>query len=469
MAKNYDALADSVVELVGGKDNVRSVVHCITRLRFNLKDKSAVELDEIKKIPGTMGAQWAGDQLQIIIGQDVDKAYDAICKKYAFPHTAVTTSRPQSVPLVNSMPLTVLVCLFSICALSASISIFIAPIIPVMIACGMLKALLQVLSYAGVLSVDGSTYNVLSVVGDVGFYFLPVIIGYTAAKKFNVNVFIGMALGACLIHPNFTAMINAGDPITLFGLPVYSGYYPSSIFPMILTIAVAAPIEKFINKVIPSSLRYVLVPTLTLMVVAPLELIVLAPLGAYAGSYLAAAIVWLYNATGFIGCAILAAIYPLIIMTGMHTATSPYIFSALATYGYEPLILPTMHISNYNQIAACLAVGLKSKDSTLKQSAFSCALTALIGGVTEPALFGITIPLKTPLYGCMIGGLVGGAVLGLKKVVVYSLPGAGTIFGLPAYIGGGSLSNLMWMGICIVIGMVSTFVATMVLYKPEQK
>ena len=176
-------------------------------------------------------------------------------------------------------------------------------------------------------------------VGDVGFYFLPVIIGYTAAKKFNVNVFIGMALGACLIHPNFTAMINAGDPITLFGLPVYSGYYPSSIFPMILTLAVAAPIEKFINKVIPSSLRYVLVPTLTLMVVAPLELIVLAPLGAYAGAYLAAAIVWLYNATGFIGCAILAAIYPLIIMTGMHTATSPYIFSALATYGYEPLIL----------------------------------------------------------------------------------------------------------------------------------
>lgn len=458
MAKNYDALADSVVELVGGKDNVRSVVHCITRLRFNLKDKSAVELDEIKKIPGTMGAQWAGDQLQIIIGQDVDKAYDAICKKYAFQQQK-TVNENLDAPKKK----------FTVGAFMDAITGCIAPIIPVMIACGMLKALLQVLSYAGVLSVDGSTYNVLSVVGDVGFYFLPVIIGYTAAKKFNVNVFIGMALGACLIHPNFTAMINAGDPITLFGLPVYSGYYPSSIFPMILTIAVAAPIEKFINKVITSSLRYVLVPTLTLMVVAPLELIVLAPLGAYAGSYLAAAIVWLYNATGFIGCAILAAIYPLIIMTGMHTATSPYIFSALATYGYEPLILPTMHISNYNQIAACLAVGLKSKDSTLKQSAFSCALTALIGGVTEPALFGITIPLKTPLYGCMIGGLVGGAVLGLKKVVVYSLPGAGTIFGLPAYIGGGSLSNLMWMGICIVIGMVSTFVATMVLYKPEQK
>ena len=295
MAKNYDALADSVVELVGGKDNVRSVVHCITRLRFNLKDKSAVELDEIKKIPGTMGAQWAGDQLQIIIGQDVDKAYDAICKKYAFQQQK-TVNENLDAPKKK----------FTVGAFMDAITGCIAPIIPVMIACGMLKALLQVLSYAGVLSVDGSTYNVLSVVGDVGFYFLPVIIGYTAAKKFNVNVFIGMALGACLIHPNFTAMINAGDPITLFGLPVYSGYYPSSIFPMILTIAVAAPIEKFINKVIPSSLRYVLVPTLTLMVVAPLELIVLAPLGAYAGSYLAAAIVWLYNATGFIGCAILA-------------------------------------------------------------------------------------------------------------------------------------------------------------------
>lgn len=458
--KNFTAIAEQLPGLLGGKGNVSYYSHCITRLRFSVKDKGLINVDEIAKVPGVMGAQWSGDQLQVIIGAHVEDVYNLLADTMGLEkQAAVDENLDKNLPKKK----------FTVAAFLDAITGCIAPIIPVMIACGMLKAVLQILTYTNILPADGSTYTVLSFVGDVGFYFLPVIIGYTAAKKFGANVFIGMALGACLIHPNFSALINGGEAITLFGLPVYSGLYPSSIFPMIITMACCAPIERFFTKIIPASLRYVLVPTLTLIVVAPLELIVLAPLGAYAGSYLAAAVVWLYNTTGFIGCAVLAAIYPLIIMTGMHTATSPYIFSALGSLGYEPLILPTMHISNFNQIAACFAVGIKTKDGTLKQSAFSCAITALIGGVTEPAIFGITIPLKTPLYGCMIGGIVGGAVLGLKKVVVYTLPGAGTLFGLPAYIGEGSMQNLMWMGICILIGMAVTFIFTLILYKPESK
>lgn len=458
--KKFAAIAEQLPDLLGGKGNISYFSHCITRLRFSVKDKGLINVDEIAKVPGVMGAQWSGDQLQVIIGAHVEDVYNLLADTMGLEkQSAVNEKLDKDLPKKK----------FTVAAFLDAITGCIAPIIPVMIACGMLKAVLQVLTYANILPADSSTYAVLSFVGDVGFYFLPVIIGYTAAKKFGVNVFIGMALGACLIHPDFSQLINSGNPITLFGLPVYAGWYPSSIFPMIITMACCAPIEKFFTKIIPASLRYVLVPTLTLIVAAPLELIVLAPFGAYVGSYLAAAVVWLYNTTGFIGCAVLAAIYPLIIMTGMHTATSPYIFTALGSLGYEPLILPTMHISNFNQIAACLAVGIKAKDGNLRQSAFSCAITALVGGVTEPALFGVTIPLKTPLYGCMIGGVVGGAILGIKKVVVYTLPGAGTIFGLPAYIGGGSMENLMWMGICIVIGMAVTFVSTLILYKPASK
>lgn len=458
--KKFAAIAEQLPGLIGGKGNVSYFSHCITRLRFSVKDKGLINVDEIAKVPGVMGAQWSGEQLQVIIGAHVEDVYNLLADTMGLEKQAAIDENPDKGIAKKK---------FTVAAFLDAITGCIAPIIPVMIACGMLKAVLQILTYANILSADGSTYAVLSFVGDVGFYFLPVIIGYTAAKKFGVNIFIGMALGACLIHPNFSQLINSGDPITLFGLPVYAGWYPSSIFPMILTMACCAPIERFFTKIIPASLRYVLVPTLTLIVAAPLELIVLAPLGSYAGAYLAAAVVWLYDATGFIGCAVLAAIYPLIIMTGMHTATSPYIFTALGTLGYEPLILPTMHISNFNQIAACLAVGIKAKDGNLRQSAFSCAITALVGGVTEPALFGVTIPLKTPLYGCMIGGIVGGAILGIKKVVVYTLPGAGTLFGLPAYIGGEGMTNLMWMGICIIIGMAVTFVSTLILYKPASK
>lgn len=457
--KDYGKLADDIITLVGGKENISYLAHCITRLRFTLKNKDLVQNDKISALSGIVGAQWSGDQYQIIIGAAVNDVYDAVCEKADIAQQPGIEENLDKAPKKK----------FSAAVLLDAITGSIAPIIPVMIACGMLKAVLQILTYTNLMSAEGSTYAVLSFVGDVGFYFLPVIIGYTAAKKFGCNVFIGMALGACLIHPNFTALVSAGEPITLFGLPVYAGSYASSIFPMILTMAVCAQIEKFFTRIIPATLRYILVPTFTLVVSAPLELIVLAPLGSYAGSYLASAVVWLYNTTGFVGCAILAAIYPLIIMTGMHTATSPYIFSALGSYGYEPLILPTMHISNFNQIAACVAVGIKAKDGELKQSAFSCAITALIGGVTEPALFGVTIPLKTPLYACMIGGVVGGALVGLKKVVVYTLPGAGTLFGLPAYIGGGSMSNLIWMIICILVGMAVTFAATLILYKPAKK
>lgn len=461
MAKKdkFNELVAKLPELIGGKDNVTFFSHCITRLRMTVKDKGLVNIEEISKIPGVMGVQWSGEQLQIIIGASVEDAYDMVAeamdlKKDASVTTEVIETKKKK---------------FSASAILDGITGCIAPLIPIMVASGMIKVVILLLNMAGILSTKASTYTVLSFIADCGFYFLPVFVGAVGAKKFGANIGVGMALGAVLIHPTFVSMVSAGNAVSLFGIPIYATSYGSSIFPMIITMAICAPVEKFIAKHVPASLRYVFEPTLTIIIMAPIMLWVLAPLGAIFGSYLSAAIVWIYNTLGFVGTAVLAALYPLLIMTGMHTATSPYIISSLSSLGFEPLVLPAMFISNFNQGAANLAVGIKAKDKQIKSNALSCAITVFVGGVTEPSIFGVSVPLKTPLYASMIGGLAGGTVLGLLKVCVYTLPASGGIFGFPAFIGGErGLMNLGLLIGSLAVGMIITFVLTLILYKPEK-
>lgn len=459
MAKNdkFKELAERLPELIGGEENVTFLSHCITRLRFTVKDKSLVQTEEIEKLSGVVKAQWSGEQYQIVIGAGVEDAFELVSARMnvAVDSKVVETKEEKRKISVNTVLDGITGC--------------ISPLIPIMVAGGMLKVIFILLSMAGLLSTESSTYQVVTFVADSVFYFLPVFVGATGAKKFGANMGVGMALGAMLIHPSFIAMLGAGEAVTLLGLPIYNASYANSIFPMIVTMAICAPVEKFIAKHVPASLRYVFEPTLTVIVMAPLMLWVLAPIGAFLGTYLTAAIIWLYETLGFVGSALLASLFPLLIMTGMHTATSPYILTTISTLKYEPFVLPSMLIANFNQAAACLAVGIKSKDPEVRSNAFSCFITVLVGGVTEPAIFGVTIPLKTPLYASMIGGLVGGALIGLLKVYVYTLPASGGIFGLPAYIGGErALTNMLYMIACILAGMVTTFVFTLILFKPAK-
>lgn len=463
MAKKdkFKELASRLPQLIGGRENITFFSHCITRLRFTVKDKGLVNIDDIGKIPGVMKAQWSGEQLQIVIGASVEDAYDMVSETMGFVKESSVEENMNNTDTKKKWGFTTILDGITGC---------IAPLIPIMVASGMLKVIILLLNMAGILSEKSSTYLVISFIADCGFYFLPVFVGAIGAKKFGANIGVGMALGAALIHPSFIEMVAAGGSITLLGLPIYATSYGNSIFPMIITMAVCAPVEKFIAKHVPASLRYVFEPTLTILIMAPVMLWVFAPLGAIFGSYLSMAIVWLYNTLGFIGTAVLAALFPLLIMTGMHTATSPYIISSLATLKYEPLVLPSMIISNFNQVAASLAVGIKAKNNEIKSNAFSCVITGFVGGVSEPAIFGVSVPLKTPLYTSMIGGLVGGAVLGLLKVYVYTLPASGGIFGFPAYIGGErGLMNLAFLIASLAAGMITTFVLTLIFYKPGKE
>lgn len=458
-AERYAELASKVVEYVGGKDNIVFFTHCVTRLRFNVKDKSLVKGSDIEKIRGVMGCQWVGDQYQIIIGQSVSDAYNLIVKETGLEGNG---SVDEDMGDAHKKK-------FSTNAVFDAISGSITPIIPVFIGAGFIKIAVLLLTQFGLLTADNTTIQVLTFVGDAGFYFLPVFVGAFAAKKFGANMALGMMMGAIFIHPSFISAVTDGTALSVYGIPVYATTYSSSVVPALLTVWVMSYVEKFFAKHSPDSIRSITEPFFTLLVMLPLALCVLGPVGAFVGTYLSEAIMWLYNTTGFFGIAVLSAIFPWIVMTGMHTALAPYLVNAMATVGYDPIICTANFVANIDQGAACAAVAFKTKhDENLRSVASACAVTAIVGGVTEPGMFGVNLKLKTPMYGAMIGSFFGALVAGFGHAYLYSMIGSGGLFALPAYLGGDNpFASMAWMATGLVIGAIVTFIATYILYKPE--
>lgn len=460
MAKQerYQELAEQIIALVGGKDNISFFTHCITRLRFNLKDQGMADVKAIEGLPGVVGSKWSGEQLQIIIGTDVADAYALICKVNNMrEEKAVDENLDGEINKKKK---------FSLNAVIDGISGCITPILPMLVGAGMIKVILVLLTQFHLMDNTHSTYQVLNFVADAAFYFLPVAVGVTGAKKFGANMAIGLVLGAALIHPNFVAMVGTGDPITLFGIPVLAKTYSSTVFPMVMTMWICGYVERFIAKHSPKVLRSVLEPVLTLLIMAPLMLCLIAPLGALLSTYLTSAIMWVYNVAGPLSYAIIACLHPLLVMTGMHTSLIPFVTEQFATVGYEPFLGVQQGISNLDQGIASLAVALKTKDTDLKSIATTCGITALLSGTTEPAMFGVNLKYKTPLMAVMIGNFCGGLYAGFMHCVRYAYGGY-SLLTLPVFIGENP-SNFPNMLIAIAIGMVVTFVATLILYKPEQ-
>jgi len=461
MNQKYQDLSERIVDLVGGKDNVQFFTHCVTRLRFNVKDQSKVDKDAIEKLGGVLGSQWQNGQYQVIIGQAVGDVYRAICEKYGFAVENAVEEKLDG-PAGGAKGVKGVVD-----KIFDGISGSLTPLIPALIGCGMIKVLLIFMDMAGI-PADNATYQLLSFAGDAGFYFLPIMIGAFAAKKFGANMALGMVIGGMLIHPNFAGGVAAGTAYNFFGIPVYGVAYSSTIFPIILCCAVMAPIEKFFAKHSPDILRSVLEPLLTILVMIPLAYCVLGPVGSFLGTYLSTFVLWLYNTLGFIGVALFAAVMPFVVMTGMHGAFVPYLMQMLTVSPlYEPIFFPALIISNIDQGIAALAVACKAKDNNLRSTGFSTALTAVVAGVTEPAMYAINLKYKTPMYGAMIGSAIGGCVAGLLKTAIYAFAGASSVIALPLFVSADKPNNFLFMVIAVVVGVVATFAATWVLYKPE--
>lgn len=452
----YDELANFIVQLVGGKENIQYVTHCVTRLRINVNDTTKVDTKKIEEIEGCLGVQWSGNQLQIIIGQAVADAYKRVVEVNNLQDTG-SSQKPSNNEKKN--PVIAILDIVAGC---------ITPVIPGLIAGGFFQILVLLTTMAGLISEGSSIHTVLTFVGNTPFYFLPVFIGGYTAKKLGGNQTMGMIVGAMFLHPDFISGLAEGT-LSIFGLPIHNASYGSSIFPALLSVSLMVPIEKFIAKHSPDSLRSILEPFITLLIIMPIALCVTGPLGDVLGTYISSAIMWLYNTIGFLGVAVVACLWPLLVMTGMHHALVPYILNSFATLGFEGICETAMIISNIDQGAACLAVALKTKDKTLKSTAFGCSITAMVGGVTEPGFYGVTFPLKTPLYCAMAGSFMGASIAAIGKACAYSVAGStGLLGGLPIYIAGG-MSNLLWMVAGVLIGIILTFVLTYIFYKEDVK
>lgn len=449
---NYEPTAKRLLQELGGEKNVVSVTHCMTRLRFVLKDEAHVDDGKVKAIPGVVGVMRKGGQYQVIIGNEVAKCYKEVTKLGRFGEgggaPAKTVGNPVSVILD---------------AISGSMS----PVIPAIIGAGMVQVLNIILGYF--LPADSQTLQLLSVMGNTAFYFLPVLVAYSAGKKFGANPVLVTAVVAILLHPNFIALTGAEGGINFLGIPVTSFDYSSSLIPAILTACAMSWIERGVEKITPAFTKNFLKPMLIILISCPVAFVILGPLGLIIGGFLSNILVAIQSHVSILAYIIMAAAMPFIVMTGMHWAFIPVVFGALPPAGTEEsLMLPAMLISNVGIAGCCLAIWLKSKNSNTKQLGFSSGVSALFAGVTEPGLYGVVMPLKKPLIALVASNAVTGLIAGFLHVAATSFASP-SLLALPIFVNAARPSNFIMACACAAISVVLAFVLTWILGFEDEK
>ncbi|RAP13151.1 beta-glucoside-specific PTS transporter subunit IIABC [Bacillus velezensis] len=434
---DYHKISKEILQLVGGEENVQSVIHCMTRLRFNLYDNAKADRSGLEQTEGVMGTNISGGQFQIIIGNHVPKVYQALMENSGLNDESANKTSKQKKNVLSAM--------FDV------ISGVFTPILPAIAGAGMIKGLVALAVTFGWLSEKSQTHSILTAVGDGAFYFLPLLLAVSAARKFRCNPYVAAAVAGAILHPDLTALLGAGKSISFIGLPVTAATYSSTVIPILLAIWLMSYVEKGIDRITPSSLKLIAVPMLTLVIVVPVTLITVGPLGAILGNYLSVGVNDLFNHAGIAAMILLAGTFSLIIMTGMHYALVPIMINNIAQNGHD-YILPAMFLANMGQAGASFAVFLKSKNKTFKSLAFTTGITALMG-ITEPAMYGVNMRLKKPFAAALIGGAAGGAFYGITGVASYIVGGNAGLPSIPVFIGPTFLYALIGLFISFAAGM----------------
>lgn len=457
---DYKQLAKTIVELVGGESNISNLTHCATRLRFNLKDEKKANTTQLKNTKGIMGVVSSGGQYQIIIGSDVSSVYKEIMELVNLDSTA--TSNKEDGQDDKKLVAKVI----------DTVSGIFTPILPAITAAGMMKAVLAILVAFKVVTPDAQSYQVINFMADAAFYFLPVLLANSAAKKFKCNPYMAMMIGGMLIHPTFISMVNGaketGEAIKVFGLPITAASYASSVIPIILGVWFMSYVEPIADKISPKAIKFFSKPLITALVTGIATLVVIGPIGYIVSDKISLAITTLESYCSWLVPALVGGLTPLLVMTGTHYGLIPIGVNNVMSMGYDTIVGPSMLASNVAQGAASLAVAFKTKNPEIKQLASSAGITGVCG-ITEPALYGVSLRFKTPLYATMIGGAVGGLFLGIFKVARYATGSPGLLT-LPIYIGGDSMANFFYACIGTVISIVVAFVVCLIIYKdPKQE
>ena len=447
---DYQKLAQEILEKVGGKSNVNSLTHCATRLRFVLNDNGKANAEDIKAIKGVVGVANSGGQFQVIIGSDVAKVYQPI-KDIVGAGENTQESTPQR-PLDKVL---------------AIISGIFTPILPVITAAGMIKAVLSLLVVFKVVTTEDQNYQILNFIGDAGFYFLPVFLGATAAKQFKTNQYLGMLMGAILLHPTFTTMVAAvkegGDAISLFSIPFTATTYSSTVIPIILSVWFMSYVEKFADKISPKAIKFFSVPLIVALVTSVVTFSLLGPAGAIIGQWLGDFFKWLESFGGWVVPTIVGIFSPFLVMTGTHYGLVSIGINNRMTLGYDTVAQPGMLASNVSQGGAALAIAFKTKDPDKRALASSAGITAVFG-ITEPALYGVTLQNRAALIGTMVSGGIVGFFLGIFNARNFS-GGSPGLLTLGSYIGDNTLKYFYTALIGLILAVVISFVITFILYK----
>jgi beta-glucoside PTS system EIICBA component len=456
MADNRQ-IAEDVLAAIGGKDNVTQVTHCMTRLRVNLKDHSLTDEEKIKSVKGVLGVAKAGGQFQIIIGNHVDQIYKEVCTIGGFALEAAIDENLDG-PKEK----------FTWKSLGGNILDFLAgsvsPIIPALMVAVIFKMVVAVCGdMLGWIPVESDMYMLLTFVGDAPFYFIPVLLGYTSAKKLGASPMIGAVLGAILIHPTLTGLAAEGASFKVFGITTTAQTYSSTILPILLSTFVMSYIERFFKKVLPQNLKTVFVPGLTIFVMLPISLVVLGPAGAFVGNFLSNGLFSMGSLGGIaqiLVIVIIGALWEFFVMTGMHMVFITFLISGFGAMGSEAVVSPAALSASMAVAGMSLGSALRIKDREERNLAYSYFIASIIGGITEPGLYGLGLKYKRPFIGMMIGGAAGALYGAISHTTAYAIVPVASFIALTGYFGG-STANIVN---AIITSVISFVVATITTY-----
>ena len=454
--KDYKKIASDIVQAVGGEENIASASHCMTRLRLHLKNESKLNVEEAKKIPGVLNLIQQNGEDQFVIGQDVAQLYEEVSKynitlsgSVEDATAAAEDSKASKGNIVN--------------AILSFIGGTFSPVIPVLVAGGLMGAVLTLLTTFFGVSTESGTYQVIYAINQATFYFLPVYIGYAAATRPKSNGYLGAFLAAILLY----VTINPLKDSTFLGIPISVVSYNSTVFPIILGCLFLSVVYRFFQNHLPVWSRTIFVPLLTMLITVPVTLIVLGPIGNWAGTLLADGVYAIYNVVPAIAVALIGAFTCWMVFFGMNNATYPIVFALLAEVGSDPLICAGMAPANVAVGAACLAAALVTKKQEEKSVAIGAGVTAMCG-ITEPGVYGVLFVKRYPLIGAMLGGGIGGLICGLFGGTQYVISTPGFI-SFAAYISpDGTWNNFIIMMLCMVVAVVIAFITTYILGKKKE-
>jgi len=449
---DYKQVAQDIIKHVGGKENISHLEHCSTRLRFSLVNNSKADVDKLEQIEGVMAVKMTA-QCQVVIGNEVVEVYNEVSNILgnAITDNQDESNKSEEKRKIGSIILDFLVGVFQ-------------PLIPAIAGGGVLKSVLMLLSLLGIMNSESQVYQIFTMIGDATLYFLPILVAITTANKLRTNALVAASIVGALLLPDMLTMLE--DGAELFSFSLQSVEYAYQVFPSILTVMFVAQLEKLWTKVSPKPIRIFFVPMMSMAMSVPIALLILGPFGYTLGQGFTSVILTAFEYVGWIAVALLATVLPLMVATGMHKAMVPYAITTIGESGKDLLYLPASLAHNISESGACFAVSIRTKDKKLKATAISAGISALFG-ITEPALYGVTIQNKKVLYSVMVGSFIGGAFIGIVGLQAFVPVGPG-LASLTIFISEELPKNIIYAIFGLVISFAVAFIVALFLFREKK-